>query len=256
MTIPPYDGCLWPLDLGCNEEAWESDFDEPTHLRAQALASATLRRLTAYRVGGCPVKVRPCGGSRGWQYVRMNAFVNGYPLGDPFIPSNWNGVWSNQCACAGPCGCGPAQGGVTLPRPVYSVTEVRLDGAALNEGTDYSVYQGTVFPLGGIVFPTIQDLSLPDTEVGTFSVTYFDSAQVDGSGAYAAGLLAFEYAKACKTGKCALPSTVTSVVRQGVSFTLPTGAFPNGETGMREVDAYIALWNPAHRPQRVQVWVP
>ena len=28
--------------------------------RAPGLASATLRRLTGYRVGGCPITVRPC----------------------------------------------------------------------------------------------------------------------------------------------------------------------------------------------------
>jgi hypothetical protein len=34
------------------------------------------------------------------------------------------------------------------------------------------------------------------------------------------------------------------------------GAFPDGFTGIREVDAYIALYNPKAIRQRATVWSP
>jgi hypothetical protein len=69
-------------------------------------------------------------------------------------------------------------------------------------------------------------------------------------------VLAMEYARACSGGKCRLPTGVTSVVRQGVSYTVAAGAFPGGVTGIREVDSFIALWNPDALRQTPKVWYP
>ena len=49
---------------------------------------------------------------------------------------------------------------------------------------------------------------------------------------------------------------MTTVTRQGVSYDIAAGSFPNGMTGIREVDAYIALWNPNGLRQPVAVWYP
>ena len=61
MTIDPIptSGCPWPVDPACLGEKWD-ELDPEVQERATGLASATLRRLTGYRVGGCPVTVRPC----------------------------------------------------------------------------------------------------------------------------------------------------------------------------------------------------
>lgn len=245
-TVPEPYGCLWPLDPACLNEEWEGEYDEAEQLRAQALASGTLRRLTAYRVGGCPVVVRPCA-------TACNDFPYrpGSDMG--FLPVNWAGTWSN-CACVGPCRHNPRTG-LRLPPPVYSIVEVKVDGAVVDP-TDYWLSEGYLIALNGREWPTTQNLDLPDTETGTFSVTYLNTAPVDGNGAYAAAKLAIQYARACKGGTCDLPETVTSIVRQGVSYDLPAGSFPNGETGIREVDAFIAIWNPNHRLMRPRVWVP
>lgn len=251
MTVPDNDGCPWPVDTACLTDAWETDFDEATQIRAIALASNTLRRLCAFRVGGCPVFVRPC----------IQQCVNGfgfslYQYGTPFIPLNWNGAWTNiWCGCVGPCRHDPNVA-VKLPPPVYDVTEVKVDGSIVDP-SNYWVSDNHLIGLDGQTWPRTQNLDLPDTETGTFSVTYLDSAPVDGMGAYACGKLAMQYAKACSgSGKCDLPSQVTSVVRQGVSYSIPAGSFPNGETGLREVDAFIALWNPSHRKQKPRVYSP
>lgn len=249
MTVPANDGCLWPLDPACLEDEWETEFDEPAKLRAQALASATLRRLTAYRVGGCSTVVRPCGSACAYSYSSNPI----WQTSSSFVPANWAGSWTN-CGCAGACIHNPKTS-VKLPPPVYEVTEVKVNGAIV-PSTNYWVSGGYLIAKGSQTWPMTQNLDLPDTEAGTFSITYFDSAPVDGMGAYAAGKLAMEYARACSGGVCALPETVTSIARQGVTYDIPAGSFPNGETGIREVDAFIALWNPGHRRMRPQVWVP
>lgn len=87
----------------------------------------------------------------------------------------------------------------------------------------------------------------PTSEV--WSVTYLNTAPVDAEGAHAAGLLAMEFAKACSgTGKCKFPSNISSVVRSGVAIEFITGAFPDGMTGIREVDNYTAKWTRRGRP--------
>lgn len=248
VTIPEPDGCPWPVDPACLTDEWESSFDEPTQDRAIALAGNTLRRLTAFRVGGCPRTIRPCTSScavpLGWSW----------DLGSPFTPVNWAGAWSN-CGCGGlACAHSPGRS-VRIPGMV-SVKEVKVGATVLIPDTDYWVDGDQVIRLGSVLWPTTQDLSLPPGSPDTFTITYYDSYPVDGMGAYAAGKLAMQYAKACKTGKCSLPEQVTQIVRQGVSYSIPAGSFPNGETGIREVDAYIALWNPGHRKNRLQAWSP
>lgn len=248
MAIPDYDGCPWPVDPACLGESWEADFSEEVKTRSIALAGNTLRRLTAYRVGGCPVAIRPCTQSvlRGFGY-----YAFWYDSG--WHPMNWSGVWVNSCGCDRTC----THSRITLPAPNGGQVVVKVDGVELTENTDYWIDDLDVVRMGGLAWPLSQNLDLPDTEVGTFSITYLNSFPVDGLGAYACGLLARQYALACTgDGKCKLPATVTSVVRQGVSYTLAAGSFPNGETGIREVDAYIGLWNPAHRKQGPKVWAP
>lgn len=245
MTIPDLDGCPWPCDPACLGESWEADFEEPVKARAIALASNTLRRLTAYRVGGCPVTIRPC-----TQGSLRSAGFYGFWYDRDWHPVNWAGQWYNACGCDFTC----SHTRIKLPAPNGGVTQVKVDGGVLVEGTDYWVDGLEVIRMGGEGWPVAQNLDLPDTQAGTFSITYYDSFQPDGLGAYACGLLAREFALACRDGKCKLPSTVTSIVRQGASFTIPSGAFPDGITGIREVDAYVATWNPSGRTQGPRVW--
>lgn len=258
MPVPDFSGCPWPIDPACLEDTWESDFTEEVQERSIALASSTLRRLCGYRVGGCPRTVRPCRKScLGGMAIRGNGWGGFDYSYSSFSPRLWAGTWTNACGCGGSCGHTEVNT-ITLPGPVMSVIEVKVDGVALVEGTDYWVNDDHQLIAIGREWPTIQDLTLPPDSAGTFSVTYMDSYPVDGQGAYAAGKLAMEFAKACtnSAGKCNLPPTVTNLVRQGVSYSLVSGSFPNGETGIREVDNYIATWNPKHRMQGTQVWSP
>jgi hypothetical protein len=239
-----YGGCAWPIDPACLTEEYEAQ-DPLVQERARALASESLRRLTAYRVGGCPVTVRPCQRGGCWDV---------FTPGSAFTPINYAGRWSN-CACGGNCATNCE---VTLPGPVGVIEEVLVDGTAVPE-TDYEIQGDRLVFIGSgdCPFPTTQDLSLPITEPGTFAVTYLNAYPVDSLGANAAGILTVEFAKACTTGKCRLPKTVTDVVRNGVSFTIQPGMFPGGFTGIETVDAYISLWKNKNSPlEPTRVWSP
>jgi hypothetical protein len=259
VVVPPapVSGCPWPVDPACLSADWEA-MDQAVQDRALALASATLTRLTGYRVGGCPVTVRPCKAGCAAATTRPSYLDMAGAYGSSgFWPHIEGGVWVNSCGCAGDCSCGP-ECRIALPGPVGRVDEVKVDGAVI-PASDYRIDSNNVLwtGTGECPFPVCQDMSLPDTEVGTFSVTYLNAWPVDSLGAYAAGIMAMEFAKACiGSNKCRLPAGVTSISRQGISIEIAAGSFPSGFTGIREVDAYIALYNPQPLRQAPQVWSP
>lgn len=249
--IPEYGGCPWPVDPACLTEDWLA-LEPEVQERSLALASETLRRLTGYRVGECPIKVRPCVSGGCW-----SAFVPYQGYG-PFTPGlNVAGQWVNGCRCGGNSCATSCE--VNLPRPVGRVDEVKVDGVVLDE-SDYEIQNGHILVwIGGgdCPWPTTQDFSKPDTQEGTFSITYLNAYPVDSIGAHAAGLLAMEFSKACRGKTCSLPPTVTEVVRNGVSFVIAPGSFPGGFTGLRVVDAYISLWRNENSPlEPSRVWTP
>jgi hypothetical protein len=255
VPIPGYDGCEWPVDPACFDDEWE-ELDSTVKARASSLASSTLHRLTGYRVGGCPLTVRPCkkGCAESWP-----SYYDRYALSGSvgaFWPRNWGGVWINSCGCSTECSC-EALCEVALPAPVGEVYEVSLDGVVLPV-TDYRVDGSTLVwtGQGDCPWPTCQDLAAPVGDPNTFGITYLNSYPVDQLGAYACAVLAMEYAQACIGNACRLPDGITAVTRQGVAFEITTGAFPNGMTGIREVDSYIALWNPEGIRQAPSVWSP
>lgn len=147
-----------------------------------------------------------------------------------------------------PAGFIPRQEGqFTLhARDNYAAIINQVDGAAtiVLGGIDVPPYlEGEVSWLAAPLEPVAQD--------GTFSVSYYVGVGPDDLLNYAAGLLAGEWYKACDGRDCQLPNTVTQVVRQGVTFTIPS--FDSGTSGMREVDNIIAIYNPHHlkTPSRV-----
>lgn len=234
----------WELDRSCCSE-WDN-YPQATQDRADALAMGTLRALTGYRVGGCPITVRPC-------RSRCSSAIDSLMFGWNAMPVNWSGSWFN-CMCLGPtCGCG-ALCEIELPGPVGDIEEVLVDGVALAPSAYRVDDARRLVRIDGQCWPDCQDLAKDITEVGTFAVTYTQGVMVDELGLYAAGLLACEYVRACSGGKCRLPSGVTDLSRQGVNMRIE--AFPSGLTGIREVDAYITIHNPNRLTQPSQVWIP
>lgn len=237
-ALPSFDGCVWPIDPACLTDEWDS-YEDVVRQRSVTLASAALTRLTGGRVGDCPIRVRPdvqrgsCG---------LLATPAALSLG---LPGYWNaGLYFTPL----PLWSAGDPRDLDLPAPAYSVSEVNVDGTILPTA-DYQLhsvkgapvlrYTGT--DLDG--WPVTQDWDAGDADDGWFSVTYLNTAPVDSQGAHAAGLLALEFAKACSGDKsCKLPKNTATVVRTGISIEILTGVFPDGQTGVREVDAYTSLW--------------
>jgi hypothetical protein len=258
LPVPVSPGCDWPVDEGCLT-GWD-DLDPSVQERSVAFASATLRRLTGYRVGGCPITVRPCTRSCGFGYPSYYDMLGpgGVGLSGFWPHTNAAGLWVNSCGCATDCAC-DVLCEVALPPPVGRVDEVKLNGGIVvadQYRVDGHMLVWVGDQSGSCPWPACQDMTAADDQPDTFSVTYLNSYPVDTLGAYAAGVLAAEFAKACTGQRCRLPAGVTSISRQGVSMEIATGAFPGGVTGIREVDSYIALWNPAALRQQTQVWSP
>ncbi len=238
-------------DLGCVDQDEWANYSDALQTRAEALAWSTLRHLTGGLVGNSPVLARPCrSGCDGYDGYY------GFGYGPGFRPVNRGGRWFNVgCGCSGSCSCVEIEQ-ITLPGSVAVVQTVWVDGVAL-DSSDYRLDNGHLLVrTDGGMWPLCQNMNLNHTEAGTFAVQYVPGVHPGATGAWAAGILTAEFAKACNGQKCRLPSSVTSVSRQGVNMDFSEGMFAGGQTGIREVDAYILSVNPKHLHQPPRVWSP
>lgn len=239
--------CVWEPDPACLTTEWEA-LEAADQERALMLASSSLQMLTYYRVGTCPITIRPCP-----DRPQCGHFGSWSPNGAWFEPYLLDGTWFNRvCGCR--VDCKPLSE-VDIPGPVGYIDAVLVDGQPLDlfngdwrlDDGHLLVWQGE----GDSPIPSTQDLNKSDAEAGTWSITYSKSYPVNADGKLAVAYLAMEFAKACKPkGKCALPRGVTNVVRNGVSFTIEAGLFPGGLTGIEIVDAFILKWAPVGAPLR------
>jgi hypothetical protein len=249
--------CDWPLDVSCVPE-WD---DATNEQRSRAISWATfiLDALTGHQFAQCPITVRPCGTKCGmrvaYQTYPVMAPANG-GAGPWMTPYILNGLWRN-CGCAGGCSCLPSCR-VDLMGPVAEVTEVRVDGLVLDPAAYELVGQWLVRTDGGECWPSCQDPSVPDTEEGTFSVTFRPGRILPVAGQIAAGILAGEFLKSCAGSACQLPAQISSLTRQGVDveFVDPITVFEDGRTGIADVDRFINAVNPYTNRQRSRVYSP
>lgn len=215
-------------------------------------------RLSGKQFGHCPVTVRPCR----QQCADRPAY--GYWEGMLWTPVLDMGFWYNtKCWKCAPSGCSCSElCEVDLPGPVAEITQVKVDGGVLDP-SEYRVDNGrklvrtatTVSATAPACWPTCQELAKPDTEVGTFSVTYLRSEVPEGA-LWAAGLLACQLIKACNgDAECALPAKAQRIARQGVTVELTPVLVKAGEfaTNIPEVDLWLQSVNPykAKAPSRV-----
>lgn len=229
--------CTWEADPGCLGSEW-ADLSPEDKERSLMLATSSLQMLTSYRVGTCPITIRPCP-----PVPRCGCGWN---------PHIRNGRWYNDCPHA--YACRPLSE-INIPGPVGYIESMMINGAPVDlwngdwrlDNGHLLVWQGE----GTSPVPEGQNLDRPDTDEGTWSITYSRSYPVAEDGRIAVAYLAAEFAKAClPSKKCKLPRGVTSVVRNGVSFTVEAGLFPGGLTGIDIVDQYILKWVPAGSPLR------
>lgn len=231
--------CLWPLSPDTLPDDWES-YGQPTRDNARELASRTIERLTGYRVGVCPVTIEVC---RRLHSVNCSMGLQAPSYG--FAPVSWGGRWMNTGTCTDGCGL---RCEVKVPGPIGRIDSVVVGGTTLAPA-DYRIVNENLIEWTGV-----GDCPFPVN--GPVTVTYVNAYLPGPGGEFAATVLAVEFVKAIagKNG-CRLPPGVTAVVRQGISMNLPAGAFPDGRTGLREVDTFVALWNP-HNIDPPQVWSP
>jgi hypothetical protein len=225
-----------------------------------ALQAATdfLYLATAQRFEYCEITLRPC---RDECYPNTSGgLFYGYPQwwGDQWpypvkIGANWVnlacGYCTNGCSCA-------TVSQVTLPGPVRTVVEVKVDGVVLTPDVDYRVdnYRSLV-RLGGEVWPPCNNYNLADTEVGTWSVTAVFGEELPALGEIAMGQLFCTYIAGLVGEDCELPSNLVDLTRQGVtmSFNDINEVLATGLTGLNWVDRFITTYNPNHFQARPMI---
>lgn len=226
--------CMGPDFPGDGQDA---QYTPERVAQAELFAQTAIRVLTAGQVGACPVTVRPCVAS----CIPTTVFMPGPPWMTPYVA---DGKWYNSCGCR-PAGCSCTHlTKITLPGPVGAILEVRVNGDVVDSADYFVTRSNELVYVDGPEWPKCQDMTAPDTAEGTMSVTYQRGAVLDSQGQYVAGLLAKEYLDACTSGECALPASVTTIIRQGVTMEFTQEVFPGNRTGITAVDLWVAAWNP------------
>lgn len=186
-----------------------------------------------------------------------------YPYQDtPWGPGGWLdwslGIdwsvtsWPFPSALIGECSGGSE---IKLPEPISSVTEVRINGNVLAP-TNYRVDDNRFLIRLDAAWPYRNNLALPDTVAGTWSIKAQLGRDIPASAQFAMGELACEFIRGWNGADCRLPRNITTLARQGISITMPdtATAFANGRTGLYLCDAFIAAVNPNGLRQRARVY--
>lgn len=213
--------------------------------------------MTAGKIGLCSITLRPCRRYCAESYGFRPSSPNN--LGVGWVPMLIGGrVFNIGCGCGGPCGCGPICE-VKLQGRVHSITEIKIDGVIVSPST-YTVQAPNLLvrTAGAGCWPECQALDKPDTEPGTWSVTYLRGTAPDAAASRMVTTLAAELQAPCEKRACRLPARVSSIVRDGVTYTIldDLSAFDKGRTGIPEIDMWIAAINPYGARSGLKVYSP
>jgi hypothetical protein len=246
----------WPVDWSqCPSETTASSAATDS---AVAAASQVLDALSGRQYGLTTVTFRPC--------KRSCLPAGGLPAGWTDWVGGWPtvglvaGVFVNlTCySCSGSCSCAPLEE-LYLTPTIRRVVEVKVNGAPLASGTAYRLDAGHwLLRTDGGSWPICQDLNLPDTQPGTWSVTVQAGQDVPTLGQLAVGELACEFLRGFRGEDCQIPRSVVSLARQGVNIEFPNAAdlLTNGKLGLRTSDLFLAAVNPNHLTSRGRVLSP
>lgn len=227
---------------------------------AAAAANEILFQLSGRQFPGVvgPVKVRPYGNRCWWADT---------------LPQVTPPVWTSGYGWFARWGVGP---GYSAGSP--QVSYVRLDGGLIREiiavkvdgafltSPQYRLDEGNLLvraanPTTGRRqwWPSRQRMDLPDTEDGTWSITYTWGQDPPQPAVDAAVELGCEIYKACVgDDDCALPSGVTRVVRQGVTVerAILADAIAKGKLNLPMVDLFLGTYNPRQVTRQSAVFSP
>lgn len=216
-------------------------------------ASEVLFALSGRQFPGiCTETIRPCAGRSqlppNWPY--------------PWYPTRFGGKWLNiGCGChiGRDCSCGGVPQ-VDLGRhDVQEIYKVDIAGTTLSSSA-YRLDEGRwLVRTDGEQWPCCQDLSKDIGEAGTWYIELAYGTAPPTSGQLAVSKFACEIQKACDgDSECKLPARVTTVARQGVTFTVldPQDFLTDGRTGLLEVDFFLKAVNPNGLQRRASAWSP
>lgn len=272
MTIDaPRTGPCAPwvtVDDVVNQE-WPDGMNTPDPAVAASIAMAAsevLYTLSGSKyTGNCgPVTVRPVARPTD---VDTRFGAGGYPSA---------GMTAGQfgSAYSGPIGAMNRYGGLRPPEvdlgayPVTEILQVLIDGVLIPSNEWYLQARRKLVrvlpsadaePTQRYGWPSSNRNDLPDTEEGTFSVTYMYGVAPPQIGVNAAKVLAKQLIlNASPKGRSILPQRVTSISRQGVTVSVVDvmDFFSKGLTGVYELDLFITTVNPTKMKLKPLVWSP
>lgn len=168
---------------------------------------------------------------------------------------NWGYQWGIYSYGSGPWWL---QGTVPLRGPNTDVVAVHIDGQQLPLASYGLIENRYLMRKDGANWPTTNDLTLPDTQVGTWSITYRFGRAPDWLTQQATLELACELAAEYKGGDSHLPPGVTSANIQGANVSLQDRAdalrASNGE-GIPMLSRFLGIYAPDGQ-NRSTVWSP
>lgn len=151
--------------------------------------------------------------------------------------------------------------------PVTEIVQVKIDGEVI-PASEYELrdhrklvrlrLSSSAVPVARFGWPTSQIPDLPDTEPGTFSITYKFGQPPPAMGVAAATRLA-EYIALPRLGDSKhYPQRVTSMTRNGVSaMTVDVmDVLKAKATGIYEVDLFLLTYNPTRSQRQSRVYSP
>jgi len=222
--------CCSADDVASDPEMYEDSINQ---------ASQLLYELSGRQfLGTCQKTVRPCNTGCGcnWQILSRGYVVWG------------GGGW----ACDGvACGCSPAARVLLSGEPVQEIIEVKIDGDVVDP-SEYRLDQHRYLTRKNSgSWPACQDITVDDTEDGSFSIEYTYGKNPPLAGQSAAAELACEIYRACTMGsdECALPAGVSRITRQGITIERNAFAswgrqFGTWRTGLPLTDLFLNSYNP------------
>jgi hypothetical protein len=223
------------------------------HSQQIAAASEILFELSGRQFPGvCTRSVRPCRDRCGCG-IGGGGFFGPVQFGSYWA---WNGsAWDNGCGDR--CGCGVTSRVDLGKWPVVAVTQVTVDGVVIDPAT-YRLERRRYLARIGSAWPLCQDMGVPPGAYGSFVVAYTWGTNPPSTGRIAAVELAKELVAACSGDECELPSGVTQVVRQGVTYQRAVAAMirETKTSGLTLVDSFLAAYNPRGLRRRPRFWSP
>lgn len=251
----------WPVNLCCDVDG----VDQATIDRMVMAATEVYWGLSGRQFGLCTIPaIRPCRRScfEQWGGLGWSLWGGGNPFSNGWAPGGWQSrSWwfPPTCGrCSGDCSCTTVEE-IALPGPVAEIVQVKLDGEIMATGSYRVDNWDTLVRTDGGTWPLCQDMSLPDTEPNTMSVTVRVGKKVPTLGELAVGELACVFIAGCRPNQvCAVPDHLIAQTRAGFSqaFTAVSELVKEGLVGGEMGDLFLRTFNPSRLQSRSTVHSP